>query len=187
MTTPAPRRRNLALIGARGTGKTSVGRIVADRLGLPFVDADAELERTVGRSIAAIFAEGGEAAFRDLEEETLGALTARDGLVLATGGGAVLRAANRRALREFGLVAWLMAEPGVLAERLRRDAGGRPALTEAGLLAEIAAVLEARVPLYQEVADAALDTTGLSPAEVAAVIVSVWSPWHAAGHAAADS
>jgi shikimate kinase len=169
-------RRNLALIGARGTGKTSVGRLVAERLGLPFADADGELERRAGRSIAAIFAAQGEPAFRVLEEEVLGELTARDGLVLATGGGVVLRAANRRALRRFGRVVWLTAAPDVLVGRLRLDAGGRPALTEAGLLAEIAAVLEARIPLYQEVADAIVDTTGRTPAEVADDILKIWSP-----------
>ena len=175
--TPGPsRRRNLALIGARGTGKTSVGRIVADRLGLPFADADAELERRAGRSIAAIFAAEGEPAFRDLEEQVLGELTARDGLVLATGGGVVLREANRRALRRFGLVVWLWAEPDVLAERLRRDVGGRPALTEAGLLGEIAAVLAMRIPLYDEVADTMVDTVGRTPAEVADIILTAWSP-----------
>jgi shikimate kinase len=176
--TPGPSvRRGLALVGARGTGKTSVGRIVADRLGLPFADADQELQRRAGRSIAAIFAEPGEPAFRDLEEEVLGALAARDALVLATGGGVVLREANRRALRRFGLVVWLTAEPDVLADRLRRDAGGRPALTAAGTLAEIAAVLAARIPLYRAVADATVDTTGRTPAEVADAVLEAWSAW----------
>jgi shikimate kinase len=180
--TPDPSgRRGLALVGARGTGKTSVGRIVADRLGLPFADADEELQRRAGRPIAAIFAAQGEPAFRDLEEEVLAALATRAGLVLATGGGAVLRAANRRALRRFGLVVWLTAGPDVLAGRLRRDVGGRPALTAAGTLAEVAAVLEARTPLYREVADATVETAGRTPAEVADAVLDAWSRPHSPG------
>jgi shikimate kinase len=176
MTPGSTRRRNLALIGARGTGKTSVGRIVAGRLGLPYADADGELERRAGRSIARIFATQGEPAFRDLEEQLLGELTARDGLVLATGGGVVLRESNRRVLRRFGLVVWLWAEPDVLAERLRRDPGGRPPLTDAGLVAEIRAVLALRIPLYDEAAHTLVDTVGRTPAEVADVILRAWSP-----------
>lgn len=175
MTAEPAVRRGLALIGARGTGKTSVGRIVADRLGLPFADADRELERRAGRTIAAIFAEQGEPAFRDLEEAILGALTAQAGLVLATGGGAVLREANRRLLRRFGWVVWLTAEPDILAGRLRSDPGSRPALTAAGTLAEVAAVLAARTPLYREVADAIVETAGRTPAEVADAVLQAWS------------
>ena len=114
----------LALIGARGSGKSTVGRLVADRLGWAFEDADEALERAAGRSIAAIFADDGEPTFRDLEERTIAALTGRSRLVLATGGGAVLRESNRRALRRFGLVVWLDADPETLAGRLRADAGG---------------------------------------------------------------
>src|SRR5689334_13470824 len=92
----------LALVGYRGTGKTTVGRIVAERLGRPFFDADRVLEEREGRPIASLFAEGGEASFRDREEETLRDLTAdRPGSVLATGGGAILREGNRLALRRF--------------------------------------------------------------------------------------
>ena len=177
MTPTAPLWRGLALVGARGTGKTSVGRIVAARLGLTFADADQELEQRAGRTIAAIFAEQGEPAFRVLEEATLGELTTRDGLVLATGGGAVLREANRRALRSLGRVVWLTAGPDVLAERLRRDPAGRPALTAAGTLDEIAAVLAARLPLYLDVADATVDTTGRTAEEVADAVLAAWPSW----------
>ena len=88
--------RGLALVGLRGTGKSTVGRILAQRLDRPFFDADVELEQVAGRSIRAIFAEEGEPVFRDLESRVLAALAARRGAVLATGGGVVLREPNRR-------------------------------------------------------------------------------------------
>lgn len=179
MTDDSGRRQGLALVGLRGTGKSTVGKILAERVGLPFVDADAELETRVGRPIAAIFSEFGEPAFRDWEERILDDLTARPASVLATGGGVILRAANRSKLRSFGFVVWLRAVPALLAERLLGDPRGlvgRPALTAAGTLEELASVLEARTPLYEEVADAAIDTSHRSAAEVAEAILDVWNP-----------
>lgn len=176
MTKPAVREpTGLVLVGYRGTGKSTVGRIVAGRLGRPFVDADRELERRAGRSIASIFAEEGEGAFRDLEEATLADLTARiDGAVLATGGGAILRSSNRDALRRFGVVAWLTADPESIARRISRDAAARPALTPAGTLREIADVLRDRTPLYREVADIEIATADRRPSEVADDLLDAW-------------
>jgi shikimate kinase len=176
-------RQGLALVGPRGTGKTTIGRILAERLGRPFLDADIELERMVGRSIAAIFAEEGEPSFRDWEERILAELTRRGPSVLATGGGVVLRPSNRQRLWAFGLVIWLRAEPEVLATRLLSDPrglAGRPALTAAGTLAEIAAVAEARAPLYREVADLVIDTGGQTPSEVADAILDAWPGYRTA-------
>ncbi len=164
--------RGVALVGYRGTGKSTVGRLLADRLGLEFVDADRVLEDRLGRPIARVFAEDGEPAFRDAEAGALAELTTRTGIVLATGGGAILRPENRLALRRFGFVAWLTAEPEVLAARLAANPGDRPALTDRGLLDEIATVLEARLPFYAEVADAAIETADRTPAEVAEVIAA---------------
>lgn len=163
----------VALIGARGSGKSTVGRLVADRLGWAFEDADEALERAAGRSIAAIFADDGEPTFRDLEERTVAELTGRQELVLATGGGAILREANRRALRRFGLVVWLDADPETLAGRLRDDPGGRPSLTGRGVVEEVASVLERRRPLYAEVADATIDAARLDPETAAGAIVGL--------------
>ena len=171
--------RGLALVGLRGTGKSTVGRLLAERLGRPFADADSELERDAGRPIRAIFAEEGEAAFRDLEARTLARLVERPGAVLATGGGVVLRASNRSLLKRFGRVVWLTGDPRSLASRLQADApglAGRPALTSAGTLDEIAAVAEAREPHYREVADAIVDTTGRTPAEVAEAVLDLLEP-----------
>jgi len=178
MTEISPDRQGLVLVGLRGTGKSSVGAILAVRRGWPFADADVELERSCGRSVREIFESMGEPVFRDWEERTLAELTRQSGpLVLATGGGCVLRESNRTALRRFGFVVWLTADPTVLGERLCQDPRGvaaRPALTPLGTLTEIAALAKSRTPFYRDVADLTLDTTSMSPAEVAAVILDVW-------------
>lgn len=167
---PAPG--GLALVGYRGTGKSTIGRRVARAVGWQFADADLVVEARAGTSIPEIFAHQGEPAFRDLEAHVLAELTGLRRLVLATGGGAVLREENRRRLRAFGLVVWLTAEPATLAERLRHSYARRPALTAAGTLDEIADVLAARSPLYREVSDVAIATDGLSSAAVAEAVVA---------------
>ena len=170
-------RRGLVLVGYRGTGKTTVGRILAERLGWRFADADHEVETRSGRSIATIWAEDGEPAFRDWEGRILLELAERPETVLATGGGAVLREANRAALRSVGFVAWLTADPETLARRLTRDQSRpnpRPPLTSAGTLAEIAEVLATRMPLYREVSSLEVDTVGRSSHEVAAAVLRAW-------------
>jgi shikimate kinase len=173
--TPGADGRGLSLIGLRGTGKSTVGRLVAARQGLAFADADTELEAVAGRTIGALFAEEGEPAFRDWEERVIATLTARPGLVLATGGGAVLREANRNRLRAYGPVVWLTAAPAALAARLEADARGladRPALTPAGTVAELSDVLAARDRLYRELALFTVDTEGRTPEAVADALVT---------------
>ncbi len=180
LTRSSPHGPGLALIGFRGTGKLTVGRILARRLKRSFRDCDREIEARAGLSIRAIFSESGESAFRDWEEQILAELTAgRPEIILATGGGAVLRETNRQRLRDFGLVVWLKAHPSELARRLEADIRGlaeRPALTNAGTLDEIVPVLEARIPLYQESADAVVETGERSPDEVADAILELWKP-----------
>ena len=172
MTPAEPAGPGIALVGYRGAGKTTVGRLLAERLGWPFLDADRELEARLGRPIRSIFESDGEPAFRDHEEATLGLLCRpRLPLVLATGGGAVLRESNRLTLRAFGFVAWLRPDPLELVERLRRNPGDRPSLTAAGLLEEIDSVLAIRVPFYRDVSHAAIDTAGLSPHAVASAVM----------------
>jgi len=169
MTDQQNRRQGLALIGLRGTGKTTVGRILAERLGRPFADADHELEAWSGLSIPKIFKEQGEPAFRDLEEQTLETLTQNPNLVLATGGGAILRPTNRARLRAFGQVIWLTADPSQLAERLLANPRGlanRPSLTTAGTIDELSEVLQARSALYEEVADLTVETGGRTTRQV---------------------
>jgi shikimate kinase len=180
MTNARARGRGIALVGYRGTGKSTVARIIADRLDRPFADSDREIEVRAGRSIRAIFEEQGEPAFREKEARALLDLTQsteRRG-VLATGGGAILLGFNRRLIREYGFVAWLTADPDTLARRIQASQRGldhRPSLTAAGTLAEIAGVLEARTPLYREVADAEVDTSGRSAEQVADAVLEAWS------------
>jgi shikimate kinase len=167
----------LVLVGARATGKTTVGRILAERLARPFVDTDEQIEARAGRSIAELFARAGEARFRDLEESVLASMEGIAGAIVATGGGIVLRPANRDRLRALGRVVWLTATPETLATRLRADPSGlstRPALTAQGTLAELATVLAAREPLYRAIADLVIDTTGKTSAEVAAEVLEAW-------------
>ena len=170
----------MALVGYRGTGKSTVGRILADRATRTFLDMDKELQARVGRSVAAIFAKEGEPFFRDWEERTLGELlSGHPTAIVATGGGAILRETNRRRLRDFGFVVWLTAGAAELARRLGSDPDGfeqRPALTSAGAVVEIAQVLEVRKSLYEEVADAVIETEGKNPDEVAAAILERWTP-----------
>ena len=179
MITSSPGDRGIALVGYRGTGKSTVGRIVADRLGRAFADADREVEARAGRPIRSIFSEDGEPAFRDWEARVLLDLSRRlAGGVVATGGGAILLEGNRRVLREFGVVVWLMADADTLARRLqssRRGVDDRPALTSAGTLAEIAGVLEERTPLYREVADVAVPTADRNAEQVADAVLEAWS------------
>lgn len=177
MTSPDMARGGLALVGARGSGKTTVGRMIARRLRRPFFDTDVLVEERAGQPIREIFAAWGEPRFRDLESEALEACAQWPGAVLATGGGIVLREQNRRALKALGFVVWLAADPDVLARRLGSNPNAvrnRPALTAAGTLAELADVAAARAPLYRDVADAIIDTTGRSCRQVSGAVLAAW-------------
>lgn len=166
----------LVLIGPRGSGKTSVAAVVAARLGWDWVDADAELQRRAGRTVRELFATEGEAGFRDREAAILAELCRLDRVVIATGGGAVLRDANRALLRESGVVVWLTADPETLYRRITADdtsADTRPNLGPGGL-EEVRQVLAAREPLYRQCAHHAIETAGQSPGAVAEAVISAW-------------
>jgi shikimate kinase len=172
----------LALVGYRGAGKSTVGLLLAGMLNRAFVDVDRQIEARSGRSIATIFAEGGEPVFRDWEEQTLAlALQENPGGIVATGGGCVVREQNRARMRAFGQIVWLTAHPDELSRRLQADDRGqesRPALTHAGAIDEIASMLQERTPIYGALADLVIETTGKTPEQVAATIVQSWSAWH---------
>lgn len=140
-----------------GAGKTTVGRSLAQRSGLQFIDSDHEIEREQGCTISELFARLGEAGFRDIEAGVIDALTRRDGIVLATGGGAVLRPENRKALRERGTVVYLRASPEDLAHRLRHDKT-RPLLQGTDPRTRLQALFRERDPLYREAAHYVIDT-----------------------------
>jgi len=165
---------NIVLIGYRGTGKTTVAQELASRLGCDWVDSDAEIERHAGKSIAAIFETVGESGFRELESQRLAELTQRERLVLAVGGGAVLRESNRDRLKSFGHVVWLTADPATILARISGDATSesrRPNLTNVGGLTEIEQVLARRRAIYARCADLVVDTEGKMPADVADEII----------------
>ena len=165
---------NLVLIGLRGTGKSTVARVLGDRLGWPWFDADTEIESRSGQTIAEIFACQGEPAFRDWETRIVAELAQRPNSVLALGGGAIVRPENRQAILAQGRVAWLTASPEVLWQRVQADratAARRPNLTTAGGINEIIATLDARRAIYQGCAHFEVDTEGKTPEEVADAIL----------------
>ena len=165
---------NLILIGYRATGKTTLARLLAGRLGWKWIDADVEIERRAGKSIAAIFAEDGEPAFRDIEAEVIADLCGREHLVLAAGGGAPMREESRRAMRRSGRVVWLLAEPETILARMTGDATTtrrRPDLTDRGPLDEIVHLLGQREPIYRESAHFEVDTEGKTPERLTAEIL----------------
>lgn len=159
----------VTLIGFRASGKSTIGRLLAARLAWPFTDADTAIEARLGQPIATYFKEHGEAAFRLAEEQALAALLVGEGpLVLATGGGAVLRPANRELLRERGgLIVYLDVPVPVIQDRLRHHTGGRPSLTGASVVDEVPGLLAQREPLYRELASLVIPALA-GPAEVAA-------------------
>jgi shikimate kinase len=166
---------NIFLIGYRGSGKTTVAAALAEQVGWPWIDADAELERRAGKTIKQIFDEGGEGAFRDRESAMVADLAQYDRHIIALGGGTVLRVQNRRALAGRGKFVWLQAAPEVLLARIQGDAttaARRPNLTGQGGLAEIRSLLAARKPLYAACADLTIDVEQCSPSEIARQIIA---------------
>lgn len=166
---------NLALIGYRGTGKTTVAQVLAQRLGWQWVDADVELERQAGRTIKQIFADGGELEFRDLESNVVAELCERQRMVIALGGGAILRSQNRAVIKARCQTAWLVAEPATIYQRITADVTTterRPNLTSAGGLAEIETLLAARAPFYRECAGCSVVTDDRSPESIADEILA---------------
>jgi shikimate kinase len=157
--------RHLALVGMMGSGKTTVGRLAAERLGRPFFDSDQTIEERTGRTVAQIFADDGEPAFRALEAAVLAeALANAAPSVIAAAGGVVLDPANRHRLRDAAWVVWLRADPAILADRVTKS-DHRPLLAEdpEGTLLRLN---REREPLYREVADRVVDLDHLKPAEV---------------------
>jgi shikimate kinase len=167
----ALRRGNLFLVGMMGSGKSTIGRQLARALKKSFIDADTELERRTGVSIATIFEIEGEAGFRDREETMLAELCAQESIVLATGGGAVLRPANRCILRANGYVVYLHASVDTLSERTQ-SSRHRPLLLTADPRATLTALYLERDPLYREIADAVIDSDHTRTPDVLSLIAA---------------
>ena len=153
---------NIVLIGYRGTGKSTVGKLLAARLGRELVSTDAEIVKHAKRTIPQIVAQEGWESFRDRESEVCRELAARDQLVIDTGGGAILRAQNVEALRRNGTVFWLEASVVTITKRIGRD-NQRPSLTGSkSFVDEIQEVLRERTPKYQAAADHVITTDNRS-------------------------
>lgn len=157
---------NIYFVGMMGSGKTTIGRHLARRLKKRFVDCDHEIEARTGVRIPVIFDIEGEPGFRRREAQVLQALSEELGLVLATGGGAVVDAQNRRRLAETGLVIYLCVQPDELFARTRHDRN-RPLLQVEDPLARIRELHAQRDPLYREIADIVLEGGGRTPLTVA--------------------
>ncbi len=148
---------NIFLVGLMGSGKTTIGRALAKRLNKRFVDADHEIEARTGASIPLIFEIEGEASFRQREADVIRDLTAQQGIVLATGGGAVLNEASRQWLKERGIVVYLRASVSSILQRTSHDRN-RPLLQTADPKARIEELSVQRAPLYEEVAHIIVET-----------------------------
>jgi shikimate kinase len=170
---------NIFLVGPMGSGKTAVGRQVARLLGLPFIDSDHEIEVRTGADIALIFEREGEAGFRRREAEVIAELTARSGVVLATGGGAILAPESRQHLKARGWVVYLETSVAQQAERAGRTRH-RPLLNGGDPRSRLEALMVVREPLYREVADIAVTTTRKRVPTVAGQIIHAWRAAHSA-------
>lgn len=160
---------NIYLIGFRCTGKTTVGKIIADRLKMKFIDADDELVKQQGIPISEIVEKHGWAYFREKESDVLRQISEKSDQVVATGGGVILDKDNVAIMKRSGTVIWLKARPETVKQRIVKDqktADSRPSLTEKGLLEEIEETIKARDPHYMEAMDFCVDTDDVTIEEV---------------------
>jgi len=163
--------RNVILVGPMGAGKSTIGRLLAKELHLPFKDSDKEIEVRTGADIPWIFDVEGEAGFREREQAVIADLCEEDGLVLATGGGAILRPANREALRAGGRVIYLHTSVEQQLERTARDRN-RPLLRTANPGQVLSELMAIRDPLYREIADVIIETDQRPPRLVVQEVLS---------------
>jgi shikimate kinase len=162
---------NVALIGFMGTGKTAVGRTLAERLNREFVEMDSLIEQKEGKSIPEIFAQDGEIAFRELEIEVTKEISGRKNLVIACGGGVVLNKINVDRLRQEGAIVYLTASAEAILKRVASEEGQRPLLEVDDPLLTIREMLKFRKPFYERAADIEIDTSKLDIAAVAEQII----------------
>jgi shikimate kinase len=163
---------HVVLVGMMGAGKTTVGRRVAQRLDRPFLDSDEAIEARTGKTVAQIFADDGEPAFRKLEAEVLlEMLHSEEPAVIAAAGGTVLDADNRRIMRERATVVWLRADPAVLAERVK--SGSHRPLLEEDPAGTLRALSDERWPIYGEIAHLGLDVDDVEPDEIADRVIGL--------------
>ena len=164
----------LWLIGMMGSGKSTVGRAVANRTAKPFLDTDLLVEKAAGRAVVDIFEAEGEEAFRLLESDAIQAAAVMADAVVATGGGAVLLEENVRSMKSSGPVVWLRADPATLAARIG-SASGRPLLMDADVVGRLSVILDDRRDAYQRAADHIVSTDDSTAEEVAVLVEQLWN------------
>jgi shikimate kinase len=162
---------NFALYGFMGVGKTVVGRALVEMTGMVYIDLDEEIMERTGKTIPEIFEEGGEEAFRKIERATTQEIAARDGLVIACGGGTILDADNLSSLKHNSRLILLTAEPEIILKRIEAEGDVRPLLNGEDKLQRIKSLLEARNSAYIQAAELVLDTSGMTPEQVAEKIL----------------
>lgn len=153
----------IILIGYRCTGKTAVGKEIAERMGIPFYDTDELIQRHTNKTVREIVEKEGWDAFRAVERQIITKLSSLTEGVIAAGGGAIMNAENRKALKNNGLCIWLTADVRTIVERMRNDrtsTAQRPSLSDGDVEQETAQILETREPVYGEMADCIVDTSG---------------------------
>ncbi len=163
---------NIALIGFMGTGKTAVGKVLAEKLGKEFVELDALIERKAGKTIPRIFGQDGEIRFRELEIEVTKDVSGKENAIIACGGGIVMNTINIDRLREECVIVLLTASPGAILKRTSGDENERPLLKTANRAAHIRELLRFRQPFYERAADITIGTSRLDIGSVAEQIIS---------------
>jgi shikimate kinase len=163
-------KKNIVLTGFMGAGKTAVGKEVSERLGMPLVEMDEEIEKKAGMRISEIFERFGEGRFRELESEECEKIGEMENMVISAGGGVVMRRENVRALKRNGIVVFLHASAEVFFERVRNESH-RPLLEVEEPMKKVRELLELRLPAYRKTADFVIDTSNLSVMEVADKVV----------------
>ena len=166
---------NIYLIGFRCTGKTTLGQMIAQKLGRPFVDLDDVVTDRAEKTVEALVASSGWEKFRRLEKEALLKVTRQKGIVVATGGGIILDPDNISVLRETGRVIWLIASPEEIKKRIEADSNNlaqRPSLTGKNIIDEVTTVLKARNPLYRAAAHQVVDTDGVGIDQLIELIIN---------------
>lgn len=165
-------KRNIFLIGPMGAGKSTIGKYLSEFLHLEYIDSDAEIEKRTGADISWVFDVEGEEGFRKREEAVIDDLTQKQGIILATGGGAVINANNRQHLSARGVVVYLLTPVQTQYQRTLKDRR-RPLLQTADPLKTLQELMNKREPLYQEIADFVIDTSKLTAKAVAQNIVKM--------------
>ena len=164
---------NIVLIGMRGSGKTTVGRILAQKLGRELIEMDELISRRAGLSIPEIVARYGWTKFRDIEEEITSEVAGRDNIINAAGGGVVTREKNIQKLKRNGLLVWLQASVDTLVNRIGEDSERPPLVEGRTQRGDMEMTLNERKPLYQKAADLVVDTENKTPEEVADLVINL--------------